>query len=264
MGERLVLEPVGEVAGPTIATLYGPPGAGKTTMAAHAPKPVIARLEAGTRSVAKLPGVLQTPLVESYRHLIDILEGLRWEDHDRVTVILDSVSALDALLEKEVVDGDPKADTLNAACGGYGAGAKVLAGLHREIHWHCRQLLEAREMNVIAIGHSAPTAVRPPDGEPYDVLGLKMNPRSAVPWIDDVDCVALLRTREVTAPTSDGRTIVTAVTGRELVMGAHGWSVTKNRFGVEGFIPAPFGTDLLGVLHSDPQPTEESPDDLEF
>ena len=87
-------------------------------------------------------------------------------------------------------------------------------------------------MHSVFLAQSEVIEFRPADGEPHSLLSLKLNRKSVPPYVDDVDVVGVLRLRASSRATKDGRRVVEASGVRELVVGATGWAVSKNRFGV--------------------------------
>ena len=207
-------------------TVIGDPGVGKTSMGALFPKPVFMRVEDGLASLAPGMDVKTTPLLTQWKYVKDWLDWLHMEDHDRQTLVVDTVSALDVMLEAELVGSD-NAKSLNQAFGGYGAGQRVLAGRHREFRQMCAKL----GMHVVFLAHSDITTFKPEDDEPFNRLTMKMNGKSMGPYIDDVDVVGVLRLERVLV--KKGSQKVAGSSGmRELVCHANVTSVAKNRLGV--------------------------------
>ena len=86
--------------------VYGPPGIGKTTLAAEFPSPVFLQVEDGT------PGDLELVSfgkLDSFGAVMAALEALYVEDHDFQTIVVDSVTELQKLVFAETcARGDDK------------------------------------------------------------------------------------------------------------------------------------------------------------
>ena len=118
---------------PVIATLFGEGGMGKTTLAAMFPKPVFIRTEDGTASLVGNDDVALFPLARSSQDVIDAMIALGTEEHDRKTLVFDSITQLATMIEHEIVVADAGSKSINQASGGYGAGYTEAAERHREI-----------------------------------------------------------------------------------------------------------------------------------
>ena len=94
--------------------LYSDPGIGKTTAASLSPKPLIINCEGGTLCLNKFKEYhprldIQTFRPRSIDELQDIFWYLRSGEHDRETVILDSLSEIQRMSMDEIL-ADPKRD----------------------------------------------------------------------------------------------------------------------------------------------------------
>ena len=240
-----ILEQLDEPSyGPVICTIMGDAGRGKTTLAATFPKPIFIRAEDGMKSL--LPLVSKKliempkafPLIQSEQDIFDQLVALLKEDHNFETVVIDTVSALDAIFIEELLSKERPGIGLQQACGGYGNAKDVLAAKPRRIRKAAGLLRERRGMNVVFTAHTATSRVEPPDAEGYTIYTLKMHEKSVAPYVDDVDLVGLLRL-ETFVKGKDGEQKRAISDGtRVLACVAEAASVAKNRLGI---------TDLLTV-----------------
>ena len=104
---------------PIICTICGDAGTGKTRLAATFPKPIFIRAEDGMQSIPAADRPDAFPLLtrnakasDSVAQLFDQLIALLKEDHDYRTLVIDSVSALDAIFTAEALERDGRAKTL--------------------------------------------------------------------------------------------------------------------------------------------------------
>lgn len=221
---------------PIIATLVGEGGMGKTTLAASFPRPVILRVEDGTASLADRQDVALSPILPSSQAVIDALNSLGAEDHPFLTVIIDSVTQLNTVIEAEVVEADPKAKSINQAMGGYGAGHAAVSERHRVIRELAGRLQATRGMNVVFIAHADSETVELPDADPYTRYTIRMHRKSVAHYSDNVDLVGFIKLKTFT--TGDGDRKRAHTDGQRIITcyptPSH---ISKNRFGIKQDLP---------------------------
>jgi GTPase SAR1 family protein len=240
-------------------TLTGEGGVGKTSLAASFPAPVFLRTEDGMESLgANAP--MAFPLAGSSQEIEEQLLMLGREDHDFRTVVIDSVSKLNILIEQEIVASDPKRpQSINQAMGGYGAGLAAVAERHRKIKALCDQLSQYKGLNIVFIAHADTETVDHPDQDPYTRYTLRMGKRSVTHYSDDVDIVAFIKMKTLTRGTgeklkaiTDGSRIITCYPTPN--------HISKNRYGITQDLPFNEGTnplaDYVPALQGT-QPTEQ-------
>lgn len=226
---------------PVIITLFGEGGIGKTTLAAMFPAPVLLRVEDGTKSLEGHDDILVSPLMTSSKDVLDAIEALATQEHDRKTLIIDSITQLATMIEHEIVEADPKAKSINQAGGGYGAGYNAAAERHRLVREWAGSLAYERGMNVIFIGHADTETLDLPDHDPYARYTVRMHKKSLPHYTDNVDLVGYIRLKTFTR--GDGEKKRAISTGeREIVCHPVASNVSKNRFG----ITEPLAFDLSG------------------
>lgn len=221
---------------PIIATLVGEGGMGKTSLAASFPSPVIIRTEDGTASLAGRNDVALFPVARSTQDVFDAINTLATEDHPFRTLVLDSVTQLNTMIESEVVASDPKAKSINQAMGGYGAGHSAVSDRHRQLREWAGALAETKGMNVVFIAHADSETLELPDADPYTRYTIRMHKKSVSHYSDNVDLVAFIKLKTFTTGDadkkrahSDGSRIITCYPTPS--------HISKNRFGIERDIP---------------------------
>ena len=172
---------------PVRVTILGEAGVGKTSLANTFPNPVFMRFEDGMASLgADAPPC--TPVLTSTEEAMTYLNALGEDPHEFETLVIDSVSALASICEREALEACPKgAKTLASAHGGYGAGFQFAASLINHVFNVTTMLQRHRDMHVVYIAHGGTEVIEPVDSDPYMRLTLKMNKRLATSFIDDVD-----------------------------------------------------------------------------
>lgn len=189
---------------PLITTIFGLGKRGKTTLAAKWKAPVvIIRTEDGTATLAGSSDVAIFPRAQNVQEVFEQLEALKVEDHPFQTVVIDSVTEFNVLAEKEILESDPKAKSLNQACGGFGAGTSAVANIHRLLREKCQWLNEHKGMQIVFIGHAATETIDPPDGAQYTKYTLRMDKKCVGFYTDNVDLVAYIDLKTFTTGTGD-------------------------------------------------------------
>lgn len=222
-------------------TIYGKSGIGKSTLAAQFPDPVFILTEdTGLTDIAAFP------VADSFEEVWGNVKGLLAEPElPYRTVVIDSISKLDALIVKYILDAEPpnksgKSVTLNSACGGYGAGSLKAQSLHQAFKALMDKFQE-KGIAVVYVSHVAITKMKAPDADDYDIYSIVMNgEKSREPYIHDVDAVLLCRLQTFTTENEAGRILVKSGSDRVIVSCAHDSHVSKARFPMPPEMPMSF------------------------
>lgn len=218
---------------PLIATIIGSGGIGKTTFASTFPKPVIIRVEDGAMVLRGRNDVAMLPLIRTSKDVFNQIEMLATEDHSFETLIIDSITQLNVLIESEILASDPKAKSINSALGGYGSGHSAVSEIHRKIRDWCGMLSTDRNMNIIFIGHMDTETIELPESDMFMRYTLRMNKKSISHYSDNVDVVGHLKLRTFTKGGSDDKVAKAISDGtRILTTYATANSISKNRLGI--------------------------------
>lgn len=218
---------------PLIATIIGSGGIGKTTFASTFPKPVIIRAEDGAMVLRGRDDVAMLPLIRTSKDVFNQIEMLATEDHSFETLIIDSITQLNVLIESEILASDPKAKSINSALGGYGAGHSAVSEVHRKIRDWCGMLSLDKNMNIIFIGHMDTETIELPESDMFMRYTLRMNKKSISHYSDNVDVVGHIKLRTFTKGGSDDKVAKAISDGtRVLTTYATANSISKNRLGI--------------------------------
>lgn len=175
---------------PIRAIVYGPEGVGKSTFGAHSPDPVFVIPEDGLVNI-------DVPHFEpkSWEELKEFIFSLINDEHDRKTVVFDTVDWLEPLCQQYVCRINDKSD-IDAF--GYGRGhVAALEEWRKFISW-LELLRRAKNMNIVILGHSQVKTFKNPIGEDFDRYCLKINDKAAGLFKEWVD-VVLFATHETFA-----------------------------------------------------------------
>ncbi len=231
------------VARPIIATIVGEGGIGKTTLASVFAHPTaFIRTEDGTQSLAGRDDIALFPVAKTSDQVLEAIATLRGNDHPFKTVVIDSVTQLNTIIEHEIVAADGKAQSINQAAGGYGAGYSAAAERHRQIREAMGDLSEAKGMHAIFIAHSDVETIDLPDQDPYQRYTIRMHKKSVAHYSDNVDLVAYIKLKTFVRGDSERKKAIS--TGERIItcypIANH---ISKNRFGISVDLPFELGSN---------------------
>ncbi|TPK59061.1 MULTISPECIES: ATP-binding protein [unclassified Mesorhizobium] len=147
--------------------LYGPPGIGKTTLAAEFPEPVFLQIEDGTPGDVELTSFGR---LASFQDVYDALGVLYTEDHPYQTVVIDSVTELQKLVFAETgARGDDEGKTYSRIEDfPYGKGYVYAMAVWTDLLDGLDALRNDKGMNVVLIAHSIVGPFNDPESSAYD------------------------------------------------------------------------------------------------
>lgn len=181
----------GKIAKPPLITIYGPPGIGKSSFAASAPKPLVIDVEdsTGNLDVARLG----SEHFKTHRDVANVIASLMKDEHEYKTLIVDSADWLEAIIFNDVATGAGKKIVSDI---GYGAGYTESASIMRYLLDGLKKLRDAKNMAVIMVAHDQIKRFDDPVNESYDRHELKLHRQNAdvlMEWSE----VLLFATQEV-------------------------------------------------------------------
>jgi len=156
--------------------LSGVAGVGKTTLAAGAPNPVFLWLEDG-RGRLDVPGWPEEGVLGSYAEVIDALGVLYAEEHDRKTLVIDSLDWLEYIVHAETCRRHG-VSSIEQVGGGYGKGFREADSVWGELIGGMTALRDDRDIGIILIAHVITKKYDNPESEAYDRFKIKLQDRA--------------------------------------------------------------------------------------
>lgn len=157
---------------PPITVLHGPPGIGKSTMGAKAPSPVFIPTEDGLVGMS----VDAFPLCTQWQQVMDCVIALYQEEHSYNTVVVDSLSALELLIWRQVAKDHQKTSIDDIP---YGRGHGYAMEYWQQFMDGIAALRDQKEILPILIAHSEVARFDAPDVDSYERYGLSLHKRAA-------------------------------------------------------------------------------------
>ena len=241
----------GRIEGPMRILLYGTAGIGKSTFAAQAEEPYFISVEDGSNQL----NVAGRSRPKSYPEVLAHLRLLHDEGHPYKTVVIDTVDAIEPMIWEYIVkrDNTPKKPLKTIASYGYGDGFVVAMTEWRKLVV-ALDVLFAKGMNIILLGHSTVRAHKPPEGEGYDKYELKLH-KGAAGYLREWADMVLFTNYEIHAVKSDARAKAQGVaTGaRLLYTSASAVYEAKNRFALPETLNLSFDDLRMAMKGRDPK-----------
>lgn len=215
---------------PPRVLIYGPPGLGKTSLAAQFPRPIIIDVEDGTPSGVDIATFGQ---IETYDQALDALKSLYGGEHDFGTLIIDTLDRLEPLVWAKTCEANNWSSIEQP---GYGKGYVAADEFWQKLLKGCNALRTKRGMSIILVAHSSIERFDDPTAAPYSRYDIRLHKRANAIVQDEVD--AILFINQDIAVTSEDVGFNKKV--RRAEGGTHRWIYTegtpaftaKNRFGL--------------------------------
>ena len=158
---------------------YAVEGFGKTTFASFSPNPIIlaARDEKGVQRLLDAGQINPVPMIDvaTWPDLLEALDALATHQHDRKTIILDSLGAYERLCHEEVTRRDFRGDPGDGGFLGFARGPKVALTEWTRLLQKL-DVLNQKGMMIILLGHSYVEKFKNPTGSDFDRFACKLDP----------------------------------------------------------------------------------------
>lgn len=260
------------VSSPPIITVVGSPGTGKTSFAGTFPNSIFVQAEDASAvfegweedvQPVLLPTLPKAAvdkagnLTSSTRGvLMDQLRELATAEHDFKTLVVDSVTALNVMLENEIAIRDGVGNVADAA-GGYHKAYIEVAQWHADFMYACQVLAKRKNMAIVFLAHSGVQKIKnsPEEASEYTVYSLDMHQKSAAVYINNSDAVFYIKKEEFVTggernkkgqTTKYGRVMQTGE--RKLITtgdGLTGYVAAKSRYNMPAELDLPLGENPI-------------------
>jgi len=134
---------------PPRLVIYGEPKIGKTTFASKWPDPLLIQTEDGAAGL-RIPKIPETPC-QSWEELMHCLREVYNQDHDRKTLILDTLDRAEQLAQRKVLNKHFEGDKSKYMA--YHKGPMIAGEMISEVLFALDLIRKRKNMNIVLIAH---------------------------------------------------------------------------------------------------------------
>lgn len=158
---------------PNRYVLHGVEKVGKSTFGAQAPKPIFIETsgETGLETLidaGRLPDTPHFPEIHVWESLLSVIELLTNDEHDYLTLVIDTLNGAERLCHEYVCRRDFGGDWGERGFGGYQRGYEVSLAEWRRLLAMLDILRAKNNMSILALCHTRITPFSNPEGADYD------------------------------------------------------------------------------------------------
>ncbi len=187
---------------PPRIVLLGVEKIGKSTFAAGADSPIFLPIK-GEEGIDDLD-VPQFPLTQNVENVFEAFSTLYTDKHSHKTVVLDSASAFEPLIWKQVCQKHGNVDSIEKVGGGYAKGYTEALHEWRQITVALDALRNHRNMAIIIVGHVLVKRFDDPAGDSYDQYQFDLHAKAANLLYRWADVILFANTKVVVKETDVG------------------------------------------------------------
>jgi hypothetical protein len=237
---------------PFTLIINGKPGIGKTTLALHAPKPVVVVLgrESGVDAM-KAPKLVNKNAICGVEFANEAIRYLIKSEHDFETVIFDNLFTYKESINEVVIKENPvitvkdtEVKVTDVSQYPYGRGAGLTKPYWEKLITGSKLLRDRKNMNVIFLSQPEKKTIKPNVSESYDIMGLCL-PASGGADIHTLfeSFADIILHMEKSIPTKTIKGFVAnkkaAIAGEQITTvyasPGQGGFISKNRYGIKDF-----------------------------
>ena len=239
-----------------MTVIHGSPGVGKSTLGASAPNPIFIQTEDGLGGLS----VDAFPLARNWQDVVDALTALYNEKHTYQTVVVDSLSALELLIQAQVARDNNKTSVEEIP---YGRGHAFAVDYWQQFLDGVTALRDQKGMLPILIAHSEITRFDAPDLDSFERYTMSLHKRVSALLYERADVIGFCawRTHIVKHDVGFNKKVAKGIgTGERLLhLVEKPAYIAKNRYGLPETIPLSWQSfsDALSVAFSQQQPAPE-------
>lgn len=158
---------------PSRIVIHGVEGVGKTSLPAYGPNPIflMTKGETGLETLIdskRLPEVSHFPECATWEDALAMINELRTEEHDRQTLVIDTMNGLERLCHEHVCRREYNNNWGEKGFSSYQRGYDVSLADWQELLALLDRLREERKMAIFCLTHTKVGPHRNPEGEDYD------------------------------------------------------------------------------------------------
>jgi hypothetical protein len=168
---------------PSRGFIYGPEGAGKTSLACAAPRPIVVqtRGETGLETLidaGRVPETPHFPEISTWSELLQVPNTLRTETHQFRTLVIDALNGAERLCHEHVCQRDFGGRWGRDGFTAYMTGYDSALGDWRELLSALDRLRAEKNMAILALCHSRISTFKNPEGSDFDRFTPELHPKT--------------------------------------------------------------------------------------
>jgi hypothetical protein len=179
--------------------LYSTEGVGKTTFASQWPSPIFFDIEGGSTllDVSRF----EKSQLSKYEDVLEALSVLETEDHSFKTLVIDTVDALENLVQDFICRKHGKGGLEEFE---YGRGHSFVGDEFKLLYSKIEKLQNQKQMDVLFLCHAQIKTFKNPSGPDYDTYLTKLNEKNIGSWLRERCNIVAFANFELIAKAENG------------------------------------------------------------